>query len=345
MPRDFQKMTSSTLQTPVYVVAAANAKFNLPLCVMVASLVIHCDPARVLKIYVLSRDSGEKEKENVRQSIEMNRPGLKNVEVHWPAVDPAWFDKLPSNSRFGPDTFSRLFATYVLPPECEKYIYLDADMVVLSDICELHDTTLGSTTLHAARDVWSPWAESPNGVFNYRELGIPPKTRMFNAGMHVVNVKRWKERNVSARTIEYAVTHGTNAFFDQMALNACLHDDWTPVDQRWNQCYDVIYPQMWKDAGFTPEEWSRARDYPSVVHYTGEAKPWERGRWRPRYSIFFRYLNKTVHRNALPSQWFRLESLIGFRNHYKLWAIGRFLTRRVLKMQVFVPPQATESRS
>jgi lipopolysaccharide biosynthesis glycosyltransferase len=338
-------MNSSTAASPVYVVAAANAKFNLPLCVMVTSLVINANPDRLLKLYILSRDSGEKEKENVRRSIELNRPGLKNVEIYWPTMDSAWFEKLPSGERFSKDTFSRLFASLCLPPECEKYIYLDADMVVLHDICELYDTTTGPTTLHAARDVWSPWAESPNGVFNYREMGIPPKTLMFNAGLHVVNVKRWKETNAAARTIDYAEKNAAKSFYDQMALNACLNDDWTPVDQRWNQCYDVIYPKMWSDAGFTTEEWARTRDYPYIVHYTGDAKPWEKNRWRPRYSIFFKYLAKTVHHGALPSQWYRLESIIGFRLNYKLWAAARFLVRRVLKMKVFVPPQAVESRS
>ncbi|MCE0523232.1 MAG: glycosyltransferase family 8 protein [Methylacidiphilales bacterium] len=325
-------MIPPSVKPPVNVVCAANAGFNMPLCVMLTSLVVRFDPDRQLIIHVLSLDSGEKEKKNLRLSLLQNRPDLKNVEIHWPVLEPAWFQNLPANNRFGLDTYSRLFAPNVLPPECGKFIYLDCDVIVLTDVAVLYDQAQAPTLLHAVRDVGSPWVSCPDGISNYAELGIPATTWMFNSGLLVIDAKRWREGDITAKVIDYIRRNAGSSFFDQAALNACAYRNWTELDTRWNQCHDALLFEKWKVAGFTRAQWAASRDDPFIIHYTGLTKPWQGKDWKPRYARFFVYFNRTVYRGTLPEK-LRLENVIGFRNYLYFWLFLRFGYHQVRKLR------------
>ena len=315
-------MAPTSPKSPVYLVCACNAGFNMPLCVMLTSVVVHFDAARLLRIYVLSLDSGAKEQENLRLSLDKNRPGLENIEIHWPKMDPDWFQNLPGNNRFGLDTFSRLFADKVLPAECEKFIYLDCDMIVVTDISPLQDNTTEPTTLFAVRDMGSPWASCPDGIFNHTELGIPSTAKMFNAGLLVLNLKRWRDLNIRDKVLDYARRNAGASFFDQTALNATLYGDWTELDTRWNQCHDALLYEKWKVAGFTKAQWAHSRDEPFIIHYSGLTKPWQGKDWKPRYARFYDYFRRTVYAGTIPERT-RLENVAGFRPYLFYWLFLR----------------------
>ena len=322
-------MAVSSHKPTVHIVAAANAGFNMPLCVMLTSVVIHFDPERPLAIYALSLDSGPKEQENLRLSLEKNRPGLKNIEIHWPTMNPAWFENLPKNNRFGLDTFSRLFAPQILPPECEKFIYLDCDMIVVTDISPLHDDTNNGTALYAVLDFGSPWASTPDGVFNHVELGMPANAHMFNAGLLVVDLKKWREQDITTPVLDYARRHAGVSFNDQSALNAVLYGNWTELDPRWNQCHEGLLFEKWKALGLSREEWMRSCEDPFIIHYSGLSKPWQGRDWKPRYKRFFDYLDRTVFSGTI-QQKTRIENQLGFRNYLYWWLFLRF-NYRLLK--------------
>jgi lipopolysaccharide biosynthesis glycosyltransferase len=340
-------LSSRSSLPPVYVVTAANAGFNLPLTVMVTSLVANFNPARELKIYVLSLDSGEKERENVRQSVANVRPGLSRVEMQWPVLDPAWFAGLPESERFSRDAFSRIFAPDILPPECEKFVYLDSDMIVLADVGELNDSAIAPTTLHACLDIFSYRADCRDGVFNWIEMGLPGDAPMFNSGMLVIDVKRWRAKGIRDKVIDYArKNRGRTGLVDQTALNAYFYQDWTMVDPRWNQ-FDIIYPKAWEKCGYSRKTYRRARDKPCIVHFTGQNKPWHLTVQRPRDTYFFRYLAKTVFGETLRPQGFRLESIIGPRLYVRFWIFAVDYVRAVkrwLKGWQKAPPELEAAR-
>jgi lipopolysaccharide biosynthesis glycosyltransferase len=321
-------MMTSNAKAPVYFVCAGNAAFNMPMAVMLTSAVANFDPERQLQIYVLSSDSGEKEREMVRRSIESVRPGLTNVEVNWPKLGMELYEGLPDPGRFALDSYSRLFAPRLLPAECDRFIYLDSDMIVLDDLGKLHDLSTSGTTVHACLDIFSWRADRPHGIFNHVELGIPPDAPLFNSGMMVIDVKRWNERGLTEKVVGYLRDHPENTYSDQTALNAHFYQDWTAVDPGWNQ-FDIIYPMAWEWAGHSRETYLRARDYPSVVHYTGVEKPWQLKRWLPRFGFFFQYLEKSAYRGTLPSQSFRPEMWMGYRPYVRCYMFAVQNLRRL----------------
>jgi lipopolysaccharide biosynthesis glycosyltransferase len=305
---------------------------------MLSSLVIHADPARHLVLHVLSCDSGEREKENLRHSLLKNRAGLENIDIRWHEPDAAWFRDLTEHSRFTVDAYSRLFAPQILGSTCDRFLYLDCDIVVLADVCPLVDGAEAATVLHAARDFGAPCASSPVGIQDYDRLGIAPDAKVFNSGVLVVNRPRWVQQRVTERSIEYAMQH-PRCGADQMPLNACLHDEWTEVDPRWNQSHDLFFYERAKAGGLSKLLWRKCQTESRILHYTGLTKPWQRKDWKPRYDQFFRYLNRTVFAGTL-KRGLHLDDFIGRGVYFRVWLVLRFCYRKYRKLRIVLahPP-------
>ena len=311
------------MKPPVHVVCATNSGYIMPLSVTLASLVDNFDPQRDLVIHIISNDASDQDRENVRASIELNRPNLDHIEVHWYSYDPSLLSSVPLLTYFTLDTYSRLLAPLLLPESCEKIIYLDCDLIILKDISELYDSVTDNALIHAAQDIATPFVSNRLGVFDYRERGIPADTVYFNAGVMVLNFKKWRELNVTQATLDYLAKDGSRIHAqDQGALNALYYNDRVLMDLRWNQGFDIVFFDLWKKAGHSREEWLRLKKDPYIIHYSGVKKPWQKGRRGPRYSYFYRYLEKTVFAGSIPHRPY-LENIIGFPAYYQLWRVAR----------------------
>ena len=294
----------------------------MPLCVMLTSVVEHFSEGRDLIVHIISNDATAQDREKVRESIAMVRPDLEHVELHWYAIDASVLEKLPLKAvHLSRDTYARLFAPYLLPATCERAIYLDCDLVVMADIAELFDSTANDgTVLHAVHDVDCPYVSSEGGVFDYEKRGIPPDTRIFNGGVLVMDLKSWRERDLTSPMLEYAERYGSQIHWaDQGVMNAFLHHDWTPLDPRWNQLTGILHEDKWLANGYSRQEWLRTKNDPYIVHFSGPYKPWgARRRYISRRIFFYRQLQKTVFRNTVPRYPY-LEFLLGCRIYYHLW--------------------------
>jgi lipopolysaccharide biosynthesis glycosyltransferase len=317
---------------PVHIICACNASYNMPLCVMLTSLVEHFDPERELVIHIISNDTPPEKQACVRDSIGNIRPGLDHIELHWYSVDSLSLEKLPvlENDRFSRDTYARLFAPYLLPETCKRAVYIDCDTIVLADVADLYDSTAnGRTLLHAVRDLGVPTVSAPGGVFDYAERGIPREAWYFNAGLLVIRLNEWRERDLTTSILEYIERHGADIHWvDQGAMNAFLYGDWTPLDFRWNETVQIVFPECRLTAGLSKEEWREAFNQPFMVHYSGPRKPWQKNHVSPRYSYFYEYLEKTVYKDSIPHRP-RLENLLGRRAYYHLWRVVRNTARKV----------------
>jgi lipopolysaccharide biosynthesis glycosyltransferase len=317
-------------KAPVHVLSAANRNYILPLTVMLVSVADNFDPDRDLVIHVISNDASDQDREDVRRSILMNRP--EGTEIHWYSYDTTVVCDLPVRGYFSSDVYSNLMASSLLPKSCEKVLYFDCDIVVLEDVSKLYDLASGPSMVHAVQDVGTPYVSSQNGVFDYAERGIPAQAKLFNSGVVVFNLKRWREENLTPKIFDYMAGSGKSTrAHDQAGLNAFLYNDWTPLDPRWNQGFDALFEHFWKAAGYSHQEWVQVRNHPYVIHFSGVKKPWQKGRRGPRYSFFFKYLKKSVFKDSLPGHPF-LESIIGFRAYYRLWYWARRIIAGLKKL-------------
>jgi len=183
-----------------------------------------------------------------------------------------WYDargrapeQLPLTSRMTRATYARLALPRLLPDDVERVIWLDADVLVACDLTELWSTDLRGGHLAAVQDPCVPYVSSRYGVRGWRDLGLEPDAKYFNAGVMLVDVARWRNDEVGERAAEYIRRYRAHCmFWDQEGLNAVLSGQWSELDLRWNYC-----------PAFTPRERPEsARVEPAVLHFAGTLKPW-----------------------------------------------------------------------
>jgi lipopolysaccharide biosynthesis glycosyltransferase len=188
-----------------------------------------------------------------------------------------------------PVTFVRLLIPQLLPAHVEKALYLDCDMVVRDDLSELWDIPVGERALLAARDTIGT-VSNQAGLSNYQELGIPADAKYFNAGVLVMNLKKWRTCGTSERLLSYMRKHSAIIkHADQEVLNAVLFDDWGELDYRWN------WQITWRGVriGTHEREWSPNTTRKSIVHFITGEKPWLPGCDYEEKKYFFEYLDRT----------------------------------------------------
>jgi len=208
--------------------------------------------------------------------------------------------------------------------------------VVLGDIGALQKLIDDKYTISAATGVYFPYISSEHSpgksvVFNYAELGLKEQQPYFNSGVLVLNMERWRERDVGAKALAYLEMHQEKIhLYDQGILNAILADEWFRLDQKWNQCSTILDPSAWKEPEYTKALWRNTLESPHIIHFDGPKKPWLPTARQPRTSYYFKYLKATEFNRDFREPFLsRMESLIGVPRFYRLWNILRSVKSRL----------------
>ncbi|MGZ3873883.1 MAG: glycosyltransferase family 8 protein [Mucilaginibacter sp.] len=202
-----------------------------------------------------------------------------------------WFkgkDVLPAdvtlpidNSAFPLTTYLRIFAPYIIDQDADKMIYLDVDTIVQDDISKLWNMALGEYAVGAILDIAETVDSQWGGLPNYKELGLDPKTKYFNAGVLLIDPKKWREENISGQIIDALTKHRKhNRLVDQYGLNVALANKWQELDPKWN--------------------WAAVKenDNPSLIHFLDIKPIFKNYNSKEIYKQeFFRYLSMTPWKN------------------------------------------------
>ena len=267
----------TTPDPPALVVAcAADERYVQPLAVMLHSLLANLAPSRHLVVYIVDGGIGASDKRDLTRTWATGR-----AEARFVSPDAGLLAGLPLWGRMSVATYYKLLVPQLLPPDLDKAIWLDCDLVVTGDLARVWESELDGHLL-AVRDTSIPTLSSRGGVTAWRRLGLPPDAPYFNAGVMVMSLARWRRDVIAARAIQYLRQHrDTVVFWDQEALNAVLQGKWAELDPRWNS---IANP---RGAG------SRADD-PWIHHFTGGLKPWMCPSNEPSHALYYQYLDQTA---------------------------------------------------
>lgn len=162
-----------------------------------------------------------------------------------------------------PDMFYYTLAAYyrlfieTAFPQYDKAIYLDSDVVVLTDIAKLYDIDLGDNLVGA---IYEQNTDRDIVFTNYVEniIGIPHKT-YFNSGVMVMNLKEFRKFRVQERFLNMLTTYNFDCLApDQEYINAICHGRVKYLPNGWNK---HSFPE--------PPEGDL-----NVCHYALANKPW-----------------------------------------------------------------------
>ncbi len=162
-------------------------------------------------------------------------------------------------------TYYRLHMGECLPPEVDRVIYLDCDMLICGDLAELWRTSLGDSVAAAVADP----------AFTERNrLGLADNALYFNAGVMLIDIARWRDEEIGKRTLDFRMSHPERVTYDdQCALNWILRGRWLELDAIWNVQTFLLAEMVDGEVRYfqpRPALASHAR----IVHFNAPGRPW-----------------------------------------------------------------------
>jgi lipopolysaccharide biosynthesis glycosyltransferase len=237
----------------IHIVTATNDKFAKPLGVMIHSLLSNTRSANKIEIYVIESELSPANKERLKKVVVNAGAGVKFL-----TIPKSSFGGLKTRPNLPQETYYRLAIPKLLDKKISKALYLDSDIIVKKDITELWKINLDDYYIAAVKR-----PNIPDRV--YKRLGIPKKSGYFNAGVLLMNLKKWKKDKISEKILKFAKKKSLIKFPSQDPMNAVLRGKWLKVSPKWN--YITTYAR--KNPNINPY----------IIHFTGpKKKPWENGK-------------------------------------------------------------------
>ena len=284
------------------IVYNCNDAFAIHTAVSIASLFDNNRGSDFINVYILANAlSGESRERFEKLESEFD---TKERPRHIETIDLkdysrmlklAFGGKLDTGS-FDPTVLARLFAPAHLPDEVERYIYLDADTVVLGDIHSLWDTKLDGAVCGMAPEP-TIYAKTK------QTLGMSVDDAYYNSGVILTDRLKWEEERISSKCIDcYKEAGGKGLDFpDQDILNVVLQGRVKTLWQGWNFFSNYHYRDYkslklqaaWYEGLITEEAYEAARLKPRIVHFAGGERPWLRANRNPYRASYAQYLEFT----------------------------------------------------
>jgi lipopolysaccharide biosynthesis glycosyltransferase len=178
---------------------------------------------------------------------------------------------------FNRSVFAKLYLIELLPPQIQKVIFLDSDILVLGDVLDLWFTDIRGKALAAAADSlpFDFGLIYPAGV-NWQQ-----NWKIANAGVMILDIAQLRSKEAHKDLIDIATRYSL-PFLDQDAWNIYCQGDWFELDGRWN-----VNVMAHTDSSMKGDQRSRELlDDPFVLHFCGKPKPWDcrlRPPWAEKY--------------------------------------------------------------
>lgn len=268
-------MPQQTSDAPARVVFAVDESFCLPLTVVWQSLsATNPHLSDRLRVDVLYEDLSAAAADRLRRHADRLRlcVTLRPVELE-PIRYPTAFGGAKAN-----------YLRLVIPEiyrDCDKVLYLDADVVIRGDLSGLLSVDLGAAAIGAVRDPINPLVGRGRALPGWSRLGIPAEREYFNSGVLLIAPQACREQRLFERALEFIGAHPEHIrLWDQDALNWAAQDRWRRLDPRWNAFpVSALVRTPWvryDTADLTPlERLVELESEAAVLHYASPAKPWK----------------------------------------------------------------------
>lgn len=254
--------------------------------VMFSSAIKNKRPGTALHLHAIATCDGDKEFKSLEvPGVCINFYNVENVFSNWKGKD-----------YISPATYLRFMIQDILPKGINRVLYLDADIVVLTDLADLYKTDLKGMPLAAMPDYglvlgspyWPKYKVSYKGTdYSFNEycnvvlkLYNDSRIMYFNAGVLLINLDVWQPYYLKA--VSFLEANPGLPFLDQDALSAALEGKFIPLHPSFNAFSDLAAPDgrsfLDKVFGFAKRYHKVKKiwhDSPKIVHYAGSNKPWD----------------------------------------------------------------------
>jgi lipopolysaccharide biosynthesis glycosyltransferase len=274
---------------PVHLLLCTNAAFLQHAAVCLTSILVN-NPNLFFDIVIVGRPGELLQRDKLRRSLARYPNHLLTIREFSAPPDVV----LPLNPRahYTIDSWTRLWVADFFPPEVDRVLYLDCDVVVLGSIEPLWNVDLAGALLGAI-DI--PGAD--RGVVH---LGLRAEDGYFNSGVLLFDLREWRNKRALDTVLAYVAAYPElmTRDVDQEALNACFHGHRKRLDYRWNATSMFFSDPCLLP--LPPHEIDAIRRDARIIHFNGNLKPWSYFCEHPRKDEYAKYLRMTEWRDFVP---------------------------------------------
>ncbi|MFC4210485.1 glycosyltransferase family 8 protein [Pedobacter lithocola] len=265
----------------ISVVLACDNNYVVLLAALLKSIEMNHVDNSIVDIYIVDDKISKANKSKLEQSLSLDKMNL--IWLKMTDIIPKDINLPIVNNAYPINTYIRLLIPYIVPKDVEKAIFMDVDMIMLDDITNLWAIDIGKFVIGAASDTIGPITKTiGNGIENYKELGLNPDEKYFNAGLQIIDIKKWLEQDITRKTINAINENKKYASLgDQYGLNIALIGNWFEIDRLWN-CFSVNEDPK-----------------PKLIHYFHRKPIYKTYAYNYR-DEFYNYLNQTKWVNFKP---------------------------------------------
>lgn len=199
--------------------------------------------------------------------------------------------------------YNRLFLTEFVPEGVERVLYLDSDTIIEQPLDDLWNADLDGYYLAGVDDCLSS---------RYRDIvELRDDGTYCNAGMLLVNLKKWREEEITEKFIRMIrENNGYFVFNEQSILNSMFSGKIKILPLRYNVyslVYLFTYPELMKlrkplRYSYREQEVLEAKEKPAITHYTGNfyvnRRPWIEQSDHPHKEAYLKYRNLSPWKNS-----------------------------------------------
>ncbi|WP_367401235.1 glycosyltransferase family 8 protein [Gallibacterium salpingitidis] len=160
----------------------------------------------------------------------------------------------------------------------EKVIYIDVDTIITNDITALWNTPLHNKSIAAVYDHLLELVQGGGGNNTYKnKIGVKDPHIYFNAGVLLINLKKFSQKSSPIRIKNYLSNFGTALEFqDQDILNFLFENDVYYLNPRFNFMYSLTDTLKKIDVKkFNIDSSIAILKMPKfIVHFAGGTKAW-----------------------------------------------------------------------
>ena len=262
--------TLSPDKEPIAVLVTLDALYLRPFCVMLRSLAART-PERDFRVFVLHSSLTPADLDAVRRAIEGCRMTLEEIRVSGGGLDGA-----PTTDRYPREMYYRIFAAQVLPPELDRVLYLDPDVLAINPVEKLYATPMGDALFAACSHVHASLRK-----LNELRLGMKKDAPYINSGVMLLNLSRLRREQHPETVQEWLAEHKSLFLPDQDVISTLYGDRILLLDALQYNLGEKFYLSCRlrpRSVGEGRPDLAWVRQNTVLIHYCGRNKP-----WKPRY--------------------------------------------------------------
>ncbi|GMO37532.1 MAG: hypothetical protein Ta2B_17260 [Termitinemataceae bacterium] len=298
-----ENMTDYYRPNHIPIVFASDNYFVPYMAAMMQSIMENASTTRQYIFFVLHRDITTDTQQTVQQQIAIfNNFSVLFIDVTHYFAGQSLFTA--SRKEITVETYFRLLIPQLFS-EYEKVIYLDGDMICLSDISELYNYDIGDNFLLATRDIhqialFYPAYQKLKSVYKKSVsstkkgiLEINNISNYFNGGALVFNMAQFCKSFSADKILDFAASQNWN-LHDQDVLNVLCENKVLFISSKWNFIYEKKRKVLMYTPDFLQNEYFEGENAPAIIHYASTSKkPWENSVQTPYAGLFWKYAART----------------------------------------------------